>query len=45
MRIGEATTVDGDIISPSALRIRLMTLNAVGLAENSYWLDTGAVAR
>ncbi|MFA7431176.1 MAG: virulence factor SrfB [Rhodospirillaceae bacterium] len=45
VRVKEVTTPSGVPVSKSALRIRLLTLNAVGLEENSYWLDTGSIVR
>ncbi len=36
---------DGTPVGKSALRIRLNTLNTVGLGETSYWLDTGSIVR
>lgn len=43
--IAEVTRQDGATIPARSLRLRLMTLNAVGLEENSYWLDTGSIVR
>ncbi len=45
VRIKEAITSDGSSNLARSLRIRLLTLNAVGLEENSYWLDTGSIVR
>lgn len=45
VRVKEVTTPDGVPVSRKALRLRLSTLNATGLEENSYWLDTGRIVR
>ncbi len=43
LKIKEVSTREGGSVSANQLRIRLMTLNSIGLNENSYWLDTGSV--
>ncbi len=43
--VSQVATKDGGQVSPSALRIRLNTLNSVGMGDNSYWLDTGSIVR
>ncbi len=45
VEVERVTDSRGGQVSRAALRIRLMTLNAVGLEENSYWLDTGSIVR
>jgi hypothetical protein len=41
----KVTKQDSGSVPRESLRLRLVTLNAVGLEENSYWLDTGSIAR
>ncbi|CCG42799.1 virulence factor SrfB [Magnetospirillum molischianum] len=43
--VARVATNEGGMVSPSALRIRLNTLNSAGIGENSYWLDTGSIVR
>lgn len=45
VEVAEVLSSTGVALSTKTLRVRLMTLNAVGLEENSYWLDTGSIVR
>lgn len=45
LQVAQVENSNGGALSIGALRVRLMTLNAVGLEENSYWLDTGSIVR
>lgn len=44
VRIKDVAAENGQSMR-GTLRLRLLTLSAVGLKENAYWLDTGNIAR
>jgi Uncharacterized protein conserved in bacteria, putative virulence factor len=45
LEVDRVTTTQGGSVPRSAIRVRLCTLNNVGIGEQSYWLDTGSIVR
>jgi hypothetical protein len=45
LEIARVAEKGGSTLSSSTLRLRLYTMNSVGIGDSSYWLDTGSIVR
>jgi hypothetical protein len=45
LEVARVAEKGGSTLSNSTLRLRLYTMNSIGIGDSSYWLDTGSIVR